>query len=131
MKNSDSRRRLLEMMQILNISQTDIVKRTGVQKSSLSNYVNGKRTPTQDQLSKIADPYGINPAWLMGYDVPMKTPKSVTISGHDDGEIICMTSLPYSEDEQKARELFELYEQASPDVQRAVELILRSSQQNS
>ena len=72
MKNSDSRHRLLEMMQILNISQTDIVKRTGIQKSSLSNYVNGKRTPTQDQLSKIADPYGINPAWLMGYDVPIK-----------------------------------------------------------
>lgn len=71
MKISNSQTRLKEMMSILGISQTDIVKTTGVLKSSLSNWVNGNREPRQDQISAIVDPYNINPAWLMGYDVPM------------------------------------------------------------
>ena len=70
-KISTSRERIAEMMTILNIKQIDIVNRTGIPKSSLSNYLSGKRTPNQEQLSVISDPYGINPAWLMGYDVPM------------------------------------------------------------
>ena len=70
-KSSTSQKRISEMMSILKISQTDIVNRTKIPKSSLSNYLSGKRTPNQDQLSVLADPYGINPAWLMGYDVPM------------------------------------------------------------
>ena len=70
-KISTSKERIVEMMTILNIKQVDIVKRTGIPKSSLSNYLSGKRTPNQEQLSVISDPYGINPAWLMGYDVPM------------------------------------------------------------
>lgn len=78
-KISTSKERIVEMMTILNIKQVDIVKRTGIPKSSLSNYLSGKRTPNQEQLSVISDPYGINPAWLMGYDVPMflkDTPRS-------------------------------------------------------
>ena len=35
------------------------------------------------------------------------------------------------EDLNKAKELYELYEKATPDVQQAVELILKSSQQKS
>ncbi len=71
MKTSNSQKRLREMMSILEITQTDIVNTTGVLKSSLSNWVNGNREPRQDQISMLADPYNINPAWLMGYDVPM------------------------------------------------------------
>lgn len=29
------------------------------------------RIPSQDQLSKIADAFDVNPSWLMGYDVPI------------------------------------------------------------
>lgn len=70
-KDSTSKERIAEMMSVLNLKQVDIVKKTGIPKSSLSNYLSGKRTPNQEQLSVIADPYGINPAWLMGYNVPM------------------------------------------------------------
>jgi len=70
-KNSTSRKRIAEMMEILRITQADIVKRTGIPKSTLSNYLSGKRTPDQEHLSVLSDPYGINPAWLMGYDTVM------------------------------------------------------------
>ena len=70
-KVSNSRDRLLEVMKFYGLSQTELCKRTGIQKSALSNYINGYREPRQNQISLVADAFGLNPAWLMGYDVPM------------------------------------------------------------
>lgn len=80
---SSTKERLSEMMDYFHITQTDISKKTGIPKPSISHYCNGKRVPVQDQLSILCDPYGINPAWLMGYDVPMwlkDTPQSFDTS---------------------------------------------------
>ena len=70
-KISTTQERLNEMMTAFDIRPADIVRRTGINKSTLSNYINGKREARQDQLSLIADSYGVNPAWLLGYDVKM------------------------------------------------------------
>lgn len=66
-----TKERLYELMLYLNITQADIAKKTGLPKPTLSHYCSGKRIPAQDQLSLLSDAYGINPAWLMGYDLPM------------------------------------------------------------
>ena len=71
MVNETAQVRLKKLMDELNISQTDICKRTGIGKSAMSNYVNGTRVPRQDAISKISEAYSINPAWIMGYDVEM------------------------------------------------------------
>lgn len=71
MKTSNSKNRIKELMEYFGINQTELCKRTGLQKSALSNYLNGDREPRQNQISTIADPFNVNPAWLMGYDVPM------------------------------------------------------------
>lgn len=73
MKNSNSNVRIRTLINELGITQTEFCQKTGITKSALSNYLNGDRVPRQDQISKIADAYGINPAWLMGYDIPMKS----------------------------------------------------------
>lgn len=86
-KVSTSQKRIFEMMDALDLSQSDIVRRTQIPKSSLSNYLSGKRTPNQHQLSVIADPYGINPAWLMGYDVPMMLNQVQTFETSTDFEL--------------------------------------------
>ena len=88
-KTSTTQERLAEMMKEFNISAADIVRKTGINKSTLSNYINGKRTADQEHLSLIADPYGIDPAWLMGYDVPMKpaTELNIEMIDPDDAEI--------------------------------------------
>ena len=75
MTNKDSRDRIRELMEILGLNQTEFCNSTGIQKSALSNYLNGSRIPRQDQLMKIADTFHISASWLMGYDVPM-TPSS-------------------------------------------------------
>ena len=70
-KISDSKHRIRELMNIMHINQTELCSRTGINKSALSNYLNGDRLPRQDQISKIADAFGVDPAWIMGYDTPM------------------------------------------------------------
>lgn len=74
-KVSNSKQRINELMAYFGLSQTELCKKTGLQKSALSNYLNGDREPRQNQISLIADPFGVNPAWIMGYDAPMFMPE--------------------------------------------------------
>jgi len=71
MPRESTRSRLIELMSAYNLTQSDIAKKTGIPKSAISMYINGYRVPRQDKLSLIADAYGVDPAWLMGYDIPM------------------------------------------------------------
>lgn len=64
-------KRLHEIMNKLNISQADISRKTGLPRSAISMYLSGQRTPRQDKISQICEPFNINPTWLMGYNVPM------------------------------------------------------------
>lgn len=82
MKVSNSAKRLGELMQILNIRQTDLVEKTGIPKSAMSMYLNGKREPRQDKLTAIAEAYNINETWLMGYDVPMERNDNINSASH-------------------------------------------------
>lgn len=64
--------RIRQLIDETGITQTEFCKRTNIQKSALSNYLKGDRTPRQDQLTKIADAFNVSAAWLMGYDVPQR-----------------------------------------------------------
>lgn len=113
MKNSNSQDRIRQIMEYYGINQTEFCKRTGIQKSALSNYLNGTRQPRQDAVSKIADTFGISPSWVMGYDVPMKEIKPIEIIQELEG---------ISEQDRK---ILDLYHKADPDSQRAIERILK------
>ncbi len=70
-KITNTQKRLHELMSALNIKQNDIADKTGLNKSTISNYCNGNRIPNQTNLAIIADAFNISPAWLMGYEVNM------------------------------------------------------------
>ena len=72
MKISSSKERIQYLLDEYKMSQTAFCNKTKIQKSALSNYLNGERVPRQDQIAKIADAFGISASWLMGYDVPMR-----------------------------------------------------------
>lgn len=74
-KISTSQKRLHELMSVMNIKQKDIVDKTGLNKSTISNYCNGNRVPNQKNIAIISDAFDISPAWLMGYDIGMKRSK--------------------------------------------------------
>lgn len=55
------------------LKQRELCERTGINRSSISTYWRGTSVPKQEYLEKIAQVLDVNPAWLMGYDAPMKT----------------------------------------------------------
>lgn len=80
MKITDTTHRLNELMEVLGISQAELAKRTGLDKSVISRYVNGQREPMQVNIMTISTAFDLDPAWLMGYDVPMRKDLSAKYS---------------------------------------------------
>lgn len=64
--------RLRKAMENSNISQTELAKRTGIGKSSISTYLAGSYEPKQKNIYRMAQVLDVNEAWLMGYDAPME-----------------------------------------------------------
>lgn len=58
-----------------NMSMADISKRTGISRSSLSEYAKGKFVPKQDKVYLISKVLDVSPAWLMGFDVDIDNHK--------------------------------------------------------
>lgn len=121
MKNSNSKVRIRELMEHYRINQTELCKRTGIQKSALSNYLKGDREPRQDQISAIVDPFGVNPAWLMGYDVPMYMSPSSPAGSSAPSPGSESSSLVLSDLEQ---DLIRAFREASPDLRTAACAVL-------
>ena len=67
--------RLQQLMDIEGIRAADIVRATGISKSRISHYLKGDWEAKQDSIYYISEAYSLDPAWLMGYDVPMKRKK--------------------------------------------------------
>lgn len=63
--------RMKKAMQIRGISQSDIVRATGIGKSSISTYLSGQYEPKQKNIYKIAKVLNVSEPWLMGLEVPM------------------------------------------------------------
>lgn len=92
MKRESTSTRLKQLMKIKKLRQADIVEKTGLGKSAISQYVSGKITPKQDKIYIIANAYNISPSWLMGYDIPMeklaqKKETSPTLNALDERDI--------------------------------------------
>lgn len=80
-KPSSFAKRLRELLNASNMTQTELSKRSGISKSSISRYLKGDWEAKQDSVYAIARVANVNEAWLMGYDVPMRkeSPAPVTL----------------------------------------------------
>ena len=73
-KYEENARRLKLAMSEAGLSQKDLSARTGIGKSSLSQYMNGLNWPDDNRkVGQIAEILNVNPAWLMGFNVQMHT----------------------------------------------------------
>lgn len=72
--------RLQQIMRDRGLKQADILKaaqpyckeyNVKLSKSTLSQFVSGRNEPRQDKIFVLSKTLGVNPAWLMGLDVPM------------------------------------------------------------
>lgn len=69
----NSRKRVIQLIQeFCDGNQQRFAVRTGLNKGAVSQYVNGKKAPTNLAASTIGEAFNVAPAWVMGFDVPMK-----------------------------------------------------------
>lgn len=64
--------RIIEILELRGMKQSDLVNKTGIGKSSISTYISGAYEPKQKNIYKIAEALDVNETWLIGYDVPME-----------------------------------------------------------
>ena len=64
--------RLKNALEIRDISQSELSRKTGIGKSSISTYLTGEYEPKQKNIYKMALALNVNEAWLMGAEVPME-----------------------------------------------------------
>lgn len=67
MSYSLSARRLKEALYDKGMKPQELSNLSGVNKSSLSQYINGSHTPSNISAGKMAKVLGVSPLWLMGF----------------------------------------------------------------
>ena len=76
--------RLEELKRMRGLTNSDLAKICGINKSNLTRYCNGEYRAKQDVIYRMAEKLGINEAWLMGYDVPLKKENQPVAELDDD-----------------------------------------------
>lgn len=71
MKISSFAARLTQALQIRKMSAAELSRKTGVAEGTISNYKKGVYEAKQARVLEFSRVLNVNPAWLMGYDVPM------------------------------------------------------------
>lgn len=66
-------KRLQDAINNAGINQQQLSDMSEVSKASISQYINGKNTPSSISAVKLSKVLNVNPEWLMGFDVPART----------------------------------------------------------
>ncbi len=72
MKNELTAKRLQLALSNANMNQQELADKSGVNKASISQYVNGSHAPSNISSSKMGKVLDVEPMWLMGFDVEMR-----------------------------------------------------------
>ena len=72
MKQTDFAERLTQALDLRGLSAADLSRATGVSEGTISCYKKGKYQAKQNRVYDFARALRVDPAWLMGYDVPME-----------------------------------------------------------
>lgn len=105
----------------LGLTQEELAQRMGYKgRTSVCVVETGEDNITLTKVKKFADALGVTPGHLMGWDA-------------EDSEEVAVVApiVPVDAmEKERAIKLFEMYSHADPDIQKAVDLLLKSSQQN-
>lgn len=99
MKNTLTANRLNEALSEANMTAQELANKSGVSKHSISQYRNGAYKPSNISSGLMGEILGVNPLWLMGFDVPKELP--------DNGVLKTGQNSEYYEDAKLAQEMFE------------------------
>ncbi|WP_338946318.1 helix-turn-helix domain-containing protein [Fusobacterium canifelinum] len=68
---SDFAERLRMALDLKNMKATELSELTGINKSTISQYLSKEYEPKRDRIELFAKVLNVNEVWLTGYDVPM------------------------------------------------------------
>ena len=61
--------RLKQAMDARGISATELSNKSGINKSQISRYLSGERSPKQDAVEQMAKVLNVSVVWLLGLEV--------------------------------------------------------------
>ena len=64
--------RLKEALEDSGLKPQELADLSGVKKASISQYLSGSHAPSNISSGKMAEVLGVEPMWLMGFDVQKK-----------------------------------------------------------
>lgn len=64
--------RLNEALIVRNMTRNELAEKSGINKGTISRYLRGETIPRSLAIGRIARVLNVNPAWILGYDVPME-----------------------------------------------------------
>ena len=73
------KKRLTEALALSNMRPIELSSKTGIPKSSISQYMSGYSKPNSERVYLISKALNVSEAWLMGYDVPMEREHSTKL----------------------------------------------------
>lgn len=106
----------------------ELGNKVGVGKSTVRKWETGMiENMRRDKIKKVADALNVTPDYLMGWS---EQPHEFLV----DGLRVEVPTLPQGDREEalreKAKMLYESYHNASPEVQKAVDLLLKADKQS-
>src|SRR5690242_19938381 len=67
--------RLALAMRLQDIGRSELAERVGVSRMTIHAWVTGATAPTVPKLKRLAEELGVNPAYLIGQEEPLKLPR--------------------------------------------------------
>lgn len=64
--------RLAEALNIRDMKPIELAEKTGIARGTISHYLSGTMVPKSRRIYVLAKALRVQPAWLIGYDVPME-----------------------------------------------------------
>lgn len=103
--------RIKEAMALIGKTQADLVRETGLNKSTISRYLSGECEPKQIAIGKLAFSLDVDEMWLWGYDVPMKKTAIPKDSGMSEAKQQLLALVENCSDEEVSRllQMMELF----------------------
>ena len=67
--------RLKKALEERQMTASELSKKSGIGKGSISKYLSGAVIPKQNAIGEMAKALNVSPAWILGFDVEMKSQK--------------------------------------------------------
>ena len=108
-------KRLKEIMEENNETIYTIANILDLDKSSISRYINKKMKPKTTAIEILAKEFGVNPTWLMGYDV--------------EKELESIKEILSKEEKEMLKNYRKLNEESKIKIQGMIEMLIVSNKQ--